>query len=161
MVEIDESLRKEIDQILSRYPVKEAGMLPVLYALQSRFGAISDEAIEVAARTLDVPPAKVYGVLSFYTLFKRPGEGKHTVWVCSTLTCALFGAKRIHRHLCERLKVDKNGTSPDRLFTVKRQECLAACEQAPCVQIDDDYHYKVTPEMLDGLIEALRAQEKA
>ncbi|HLG43245.1 MAG TPA: NAD(P)H-dependent oxidoreductase subunit E [Planctomycetota bacterium] len=159
MLEIDAALRKEIDQILARYPAKEAGMLPVLYAMQNRFGSISDDVIDATAKVIDVPPAKVYGVISFYTLFKRPGEGRHTIWVCSTLTCALMGAKRVHQHLCDKLRVDKSGTSPDRLFTVKKQECLAACDRAVCVQIDDDYHYNVTPAVLDGLIEAIRGQE--
>lgn len=162
MLEIDEALRKQIDSILRRYPQKQAAMLPVLHLMQEEFGSISDDAIRAAAKVLEVPPAMVYGVVSFYTLFKRPWEGRHTIWVCSTLPCALKGAKRIYEHLKEKLHVDeKDPTTSDRVFTLKKQECLAACEKAVCVQIDDDYHINVTPDMLDGIVDALRAQERA
>lgn len=160
MLEVDEALRKQIDEVLARYPERRAGMLPVLHLLQERFGSVSDDVIRLAARILDVPPAKVYGVVSFYTLFKRPWEGRHTVWVCSTLPCALLGAKAIHEHLRRKLRVDRDGTSPDRLFTLKKQECLGACDQAVCVQIDDDVHFRVTPEKLDALLESKRAAAK-
>lgn len=160
MLQLDAELRKQIDEIIARYPVRRAAMLPILHLFQERFGSISDEVIQSVAEILEVPPAAVYGVISFYVLFKRPWEGRHVIWVCATLPCALAGAERLYDHLKEKLKVDETGTSPDRLFTLKKQECLAACDRAVCVQIDEDYYFNMDPGKIDRIVDELRAREK-
>jgi NADH-quinone oxidoreductase subunit E len=158
MRELGPSVRKRIDQLLTRYPVRQAAMLPVLHLMQEVYGSISDEAVEQTASILQVPPAAVYGVVSFYTLFKRPWEGKHTIWICATLPCALGGAERVFDRCKKILGVEKDGTTADRLFTLKKQECLAACDKPVCVQIDDDYYFNQSPETIGPLIETLRDQ---
>jgi NADH-quinone oxidoreductase subunit E len=160
MVELDDSLRKQIEEIVSAYPQRQAGMLPVLHLMQERFGAISDDVIRTTAEVLGVSAAKVYGVITFYTLFKRPWEGKHVIWVCSTLPCALQGSEKLYDLLKDKLKVDETGTTPDGLFTLKKQECLGACEKAVCVQVDDEYHFNVTPEVIDKILDEIRAKEQ-
>jgi NADH-quinone oxidoreductase subunit E len=156
MKELTAEAQRRADWIVSRYPVRQAAMLPILYLLQEVYGSVSDEAITHAAKLLQVPPATVYGVLSFYTLFKRPWEGKHTIWVCSTLSCALAGSEKLFDHCRAALGVRKDQTTPDKLFTLKKQECLGACDKAVVVQIDDDYYFNVTPEVIDKIIDDLR-----
>lgn len=159
MRELSVDAQRRVDWLLTRYPVRQAAMLPILYLLQDVYGSVSDEAIVHAAKIIGVPPATVYGVLSFYTLFKRPWEGKHVIWVCSTLSCALGGSERLFDHCQAKLGVRKDGTTPDRLFTLKKQECLGACDKAVCVQIDDDYQFNMTPDAMDRIIDDIRDRE--
>lgn len=157
---LSEDRRKELDHLFSRYPTRQAAMLPVLYLMQEEYGSLTDDAIHHAAELLDVSPAKVRGVASFYTLFRMPWEGRHTIWVCSTLSCALRGSERVFDHLKETLGVRAGGTTKDGFCTLKKQECLGACDYAPVVQLDDEYLLNVTPESIDRAIENLRRREK-
>jgi NADH-quinone oxidoreductase subunit E len=156
MKELAEPVQKKIDWVVSRYPIRQAAMLPILYIMQEVYGSISDDAILHASKILQVPPATVYGVFSFYTMFRRPWEGKHTVWVCSTLSCALAGSEKLFDHCRAKLGCKKDGTTPDRMFTVKKQECLGACDKAVVVQIDDDYYFNQTPESLQAVLQKVR-----
>lgn len=159
MKELTAEQQKRVDWLLSRYPVRRAAMLPILYLMQDVYGSVSDDAVVHCSKIIECPPATVYGVLSFYTLFKRPWEGKHVIWVCATLSCALGGAERVFDHCRAVLGVNKDGTTSDKLFTLKKQECLGACEKAVVVQIDDDYYFNVTPDVMDKIIEDIRERE--
>lgn len=117
---------QRIEWTLTRYPNRRAALLPILHLLQADQGSITDECVFEAAKICEVSPAWVYGVLSFYTLFKRPWEGRTTVWVCSTIACALNGSDRLYDYLKEALRCGPDGVSADGRYTLKKQECLAA-----------------------------------
>ena len=105
----------------------------------------------VAAR-LDVPAAHVKGVATFYTLFNKEPVGRHQVWVCRTLSCALGGADAILHHCEKRLGIHAGQTTPDGKVTLRSAECLASCGTAPMMQINFDYHENLTPEKIDQVL---------
>lgn len=144
--------RKTIAGIVARYPERQAALLPVLRMAQDRAGWLSPEAMEAVARVLDLPPAHVAGVASFYTLFHKKPVGRHVIQICRNLSCALVGAQELIEHAKKRLGVDEGHTSADGRFTLQTVECLAACEGAPCLQVGEDYHLSVTPDRFDALI---------
>lgn len=151
--------KKKIDWILSRYPNKQAALLPVLRVAEQEFNGIGPEPIKLVARVLDLSPGFVYGVFTFYTQFRRQKEGKYILQVCSTISCALRGCRNIVHHLEDKLGIGPGETTPDGMFTLKKVECLGSCDTAPVVQINDDYHEGLTIEGIDKIVDALTEQK--
>lgn len=147
---------RELERILARYPNKMAATIPVLHLCQeANQNWVSEEVIQFVADKLEVGTAHVKGVVTFYTLFNQSPPGKHQVWVCRTLSCALRGADKI-LHQCEkRLKIHAGETTGDGKVTLRTAECLASCGTAPMMQIDKTYHENLTPEQVDKLLDQL------
>lgn len=143
----------KIDEILRRYPTKRAALLPVLWLCQDQNGWISPEVIAYTARRLDLSTATVKGVVTFYTMFFEHPVGENIVWVCRTLSCDLRGAKAIQEHLEQRFGCSVGETSKDGKFTLLKAECLAACGNAPMVQINDHFHEHLTTGKVDKVID--------
>ncbi len=154
-LQLSEKSKKHFAWLLTRYPTREAAMLPSLRLVEEEFGEISLEGMALVAELLQVPPARVYGVFTFYTHYRRAGTGRHLVQFCATLPCALRGSEALFDHASAKLGVKKDGTTADRRITLKKVECLASCGTAPCVQINDDYHENLTPEKLDAILDGL------
>lgn len=148
---------RELADILTRYPTRMAACIPLLHLCQEQNGWISDEVIEWVAKRLDLPPAHVKGVVTFYTLFNQKPVGKHQVWVCRTLACALRGADGVLSHCEKRLGVHAGETTKDGKFTLRTAECLASCGTAPMMQVDKEYYENLTPERVDEILRALGA----
>ncbi len=149
-----ESERK-LEEILARYPTKMAATLPLLHLCQDEHGWISEEVIHFVARRLDVTPAHVQGVVTFYTLFNQKPVGKHQVWVCRTLPCALRGGLDVLHHCERRLGIHAGETTADGKVTLRTAECLASCGTAPMMQVDKDYHEDLTRERVDAILDTL------
>ncbi len=151
-----EEHERQLRDILSRYPNKMAACIPVLHLCQDANGGwISDDVIGVVARRLDLSPAHVKGVVTFYSLFNESPPGKHQVWVCRTLSCALRGAEGIIEHCEKRLGVHVGGTTKDGRVTLRTAECLAACGTAPVMQVDRAYHENLSVESVDQILDGL------
>jgi NADH-quinone oxidoreductase subunit E len=147
---------RELTDILTRYPNKMAACIPLLHLCQDQNGWISEDVIHFVAHRLDLPPAHVQGVVTFYTLFNTTPPGKHQVWVCRTLPCALRGGLDV-LHQCEkRLGVHAGETSKDGKVTLRTAECLASCGTAPMMQVDKEYFENLTPEKVDEILDRLR-----
>ncbi len=146
---------KTFDEILSRYPNKQAALIPVLHLCQEQNGWVSGDVIAFASRRLDVETAHVQGVVTFYTLFNKEPVGQHQVWVCRTLSCALRGSDAILERCEKRLGVHAGQTTRDGKITLRTAECLAACGQAPMIQVDKDFHENLTIEALDKILDGL------
>lgn len=155
-VEFSPEAYRKFEQIIARYPKKEAAMLPVLYLAQQEFGYISADAIDYVAQLMDQPAARVYGVVSFYTMFNKKPIGRHHIQVCRTLSCALGGAEKVTRFLRKALGIDCGQTTPDGRFTLSEVECLASCGTAPMMQINDDYYENLTEEKITEILEGLK-----
>lgn len=151
----DESL-KRFGEIVGRYPKKEAAMLPVLYLAQREFGYLSCEAIEYVARLMDVPVARVYGVVTFYTMLNMKPIGRHHIQVCRTLPCALAGAERITAAIKAKLGVGVGETTADGRFTLSEVECLASCGTAPMMQVNDDYYENLNEQSVGEILDKLK-----
>lgn len=151
----------KLAEILTHFPDKRSALLSTLRLAEEEFGSIDNDALECVASCLDLSPAHVYGVFTFYTLFRKPEHGKYVLDVCCTLPCALRGARELTKHLVDRLGVQPGGSTADGVFTLRKVECLAACERAPVVQVNfDDIKDNLTPEKLDQIIETLRREAR-
>jgi len=146
-----------IEKILTRYPTKQAALLPVLWVAQETWGWISKEAAEEVARILEVPAAHVDGVLTFYTMFNLRPVGKNLLQVCTSISCHLAGAGRLLEHCKKRFGVDLEETTPDGKFTVVEVECIAGCDRAPSMMVNDTYYEPMDEKKLDALLNKLSA----
>lgn len=146
---------KHVEEILSRYPNRQAACIPVLHVCQEQNGWISDEVVAWVAARLDLSAAHVKGVVTFYTLFNKEPVGKHQVWVCRTLSCALRGADEILHHCEKRLGIHVGETTKDGKVTLRTAECLASCGTAPMIQVDKDYYENLTTAEVDRILDRL------
>lgn len=161
MARFSEANLKTATEILSRYPRPKSALIPLLHLAQEQDGYVTDEAMEHIAELIGITPAEVLGTCSFYEMFKREPVGRYLVNVCTNISCMLLGGEELLHHLEERLGVKAGGTTEDGMFTLEDVECIAACTEAPCMQVNYRYHYKVTPEAADAIIEDLRAGRRA
>ena len=148
---------RDLEQILTRYPTKMAALIPALHLCQEQEGYVTEEAILYLSHRLDLPPAHVKGVVTFYTLFNQKPVGKHQVWVCRTLPCALRGSDDILRHCEKKLGIHAGETTADGKVTLRTAECLASCGTAPMMQVDKEYFENLTHEKVDEILARLRA----
>jgi NADH-quinone oxidoreductase subunit E len=146
---------REMQDIFSRYPTKLAACIPLLHLCQEQHGWICPDIIDFVADRCAVPAAHVQGVVTFYSLFNQAPVGRHQVWVCRTLSCALRGAGEILARCEKRLGVHAGETTADGAVTLRTAECLAACGQGPAMQIDKTYHEHLTPETVDQVLDRL------
>jgi NADH-quinone oxidoreductase subunit E len=142
-------------RIIARYPRPKSALIPLLHLAQEQDGHVSDDAMEHLAELVGITPAEVLGTCSFYEMFKREPVGKFLVNVCTNISCVLVGADELLAHAEQRLGVTTGETTADGLFTLEGVECIAACTEAPCLQVNYRYRYKVTGDTFDGLIDEL------
>ena len=154
--EFSQETLKQFDEVVSRYPEKKSAILPVLYIAQKEFGHLSQETIEYVAKLMAIPAAHLYGIVTFYTMFNMKPVGRHHLQVCRTLPCALLGSERITNYLKKKLGINLGETTPDGKFTLSEVECLASCDTAPVMQINDDYCENLSEEKIDKVIENLK-----
>jgi len=145
---------RQVDEVLTRYPERRAALLPVLWLCQRQNGWISPEVVEYVAERLELSTAVIKGVVTFYTMFFDEPVGENVIWVCRTLSCELRGGKAIQEHLEHKLGCKAGHTSADGKFTLLKAECLAACGQAPMVQINDYYYENLDVRRLDRILDA-------
>ena len=158
-VEFSPKAKEELNRLLSRYPSPRGALLTVLHLAQEQFGYISQEVEEYLAELLEVPPAAVREVVSFYTLLQTTPPGSHVLRLCRNLSCHLRGGEEMQRHIEEKLGIEVGETTPDGKFTLLHSECLGACEMAPMMQLDEEYHGPLTVEYVDEILEPLLTGE--
>ena len=153
---LNETHKAEIDDILSRYPVKRSALLPLLYLAQREQGYITEAAMQEIAGMLKLTPPQVYETATFYTMLNLKPVGKFHLQVCKSLMCALVGSDTVIGWISAKLGIKPGETTPDRLFTLSIVECLAACGTGPMMQVNDDYYERLTEEKLDRILADLR-----
>ena len=144
-------------EIVGRFPRKKSALIPLLHLAQEQDGYVAQDAMVHIAEMLDLAPAEVYGTASFYEMFKFHPIGKYCINICTNISCQLVGAWNLLHHAEQRLGIKAGGTTADGLFTIEDVECIAACTEAPALQVNYRYRYKVTPESFDGLVAELGA----
>lgn len=156
---LSDAARTRISELIALYPRKRSALLPALYVAQAEMGYVTHGAMRDIAEMMEIHPTEVEGVATFYTLFAKRPVGEYVLQVCTTLSCALNGGVRLLKHLEERLGIRAGETTPDGKFTLMPVECLAACGNAPVMQVNDQYVENLTLEQADALIEELRAKK--
>ena len=144
-------------EIIGRYPRSRSAMIPLLHLAQEQDGYVTNEAMVHIGELVGATSAEVYGTATFYEMFKFEPVGKYLINICGTMSCALMGAEDLMHHAEETLGVKIGGTTSDGLFTLERAECQAACTEAPCLQVNYRYRFRVTSADFDGLVSDLRA----
>jgi NADH-quinone oxidoreductase E subunit len=155
-LEFSPQSKQRIERLLTRYPEKQAALLPVLHIAQDEFGYLPDPVVELVARTLGVSPAHVFGVVTFYTMFHREKHGKNELMVCTNISCMLRGGYGILQHIEKRLGIKAGESTADGVFALVEEECLAACANAPMMICGEDYFLDLTPEKVDTILDDLR-----
>ena len=160
-LEFSAQSKQQVARLLSRYPTKQAALLPVLHLAQEEFGHLPDEAIELVSRTLDVSPAHIFGVITFYTMFHREKPGRNELMVCTNISCMLRGAEELVAHVEGKLGIKTGESTPDgRIFLKCEEECLAACANAPMMICGEKYFLDLTPAKVDAALDDLRRRWK-
>ena len=151
---------KQIDEVITHYPVKRSATLPLLHLVQEDAGWISPEAIEWIAAKLELPPINVYEVVTFYPMFRQKPIGRRHIKVCRTLSCALTGGYKVCEQFQQEFGCPTGAVSEDGEVTIDFVECLASCGTGPVVMIDDDLHEKVDAAKVRELSDRIRAGAK-
>ena len=144
-------------EIVGRYPRSKSALIPLLHLCQEQDGYVTEDAMAHLAELLGLTPAEVYGVATFYEMFKFEPVGKYLVNVCTNIACQLVGGWELLEHAEEHLGIKPGGTTADGLFSLEDVECIAACTEAPCLQVNYRFRYKVSNGDFDQLIDDLRA----
>ena len=148
---------EEIRALPARFPEIRSAVMPALDIAQEEIGHLTQEAMTEVAELLKLDPGYVEGVATFYTLFHLEPTGKHHFYVCTNLSCTLRGAVDICDHIKRRIGVSEfKEVSTDGLFSVEEVECLGACEYAPMMRYEHRFHYDLTADRVDALIDAAR-----
>jgi NADH dehydrogenase (ubiquinone) flavoprotein 2 len=149
--------RQELDDILRRYPTKMAALLPALWIVQRERHWIGEQAMTEVAEVLDLTPAYVKGVVTFYTMYHQHPVGKYFIQVCTTSPCNVCGAEGVAQAFLEHTGCKELGvTSEDGRFTVIEVECLGACGFATPVMINEEFLESVSPEKIPTILAQLR-----
>ncbi|MBM7842506.1 MULTISPECIES: complex I 24 kDa subunit family protein [Herpetosiphon] len=158
-----EQHKAEIDGILARYPVdrKRSALLPLLYLAQDVYGRLNRDSIREVAEILDLPYTDVFEVVGFYTLFYNEDVGKIVLDVCDDVPCCFCGAEELVADLENRLGIKAGETTKDKVFTLRRVKCIAACDQAPVLQANLEFHNRVLPDKVEAMLTKLRNDVEA
>jgi len=145
--------RKRLDELLVRYPNKQAALLPALWMLQEARGWVSEAGMAEVADALGVTPAYVKGVVTFYTMYHQHPVGRHFIQVCTTSPCHVCGAEDVVKAFLAHTGCGELGvTSEDGRYTVIEVECLGACGFATPVMVNSDFLESVTPETVPDVL---------
>jgi NADH-quinone oxidoreductase E subunit len=159
-VKVKPETEKAIDELIGRYPVAEAALIPALHKVQDDLGWMPVEAMDWVADKLGLPRVRVYGVTSYYTMFRREKPGRHRLEICTNLSCSLMGAEHLRDYLCRKLSIKPGETTTDGRITLEEVECLGSCGTAPVMMVDDEYHENLTPEKVDTILSDLALRDK-
>jgi NADH-quinone oxidoreductase subunit E len=162
---LDDKTLGELREIAGRYPEARSGLLPMLHLVQSAEGRITPEGIQACADILDITPAEVSGVATFYTMYKRHAVGDYHVGVCTNTLCAVMGGDAIFARLKEHLDIGNDEVAEQRQgdqysVSLEHVECNAACDYAPVVMVNWEFMDNQTPESAVQMVESLRAGDE-
>lgn len=155
--EVRARLEPECRAKIAEYEESRSALLPILHIFQREMGWVSPEAIRACAEMLELPVSVVESTASFYTLFFRRPVGKYMLQPCRGLACIIGGAEGAMAHFRERLGVGHLETTADGLFSYEEVECLAACDRAPCMQVNLEFKYDLTDASIDDMLAQMRA----
>lgn len=157
-MKFSEETEARLERLIANFPPahKRSALVPMLLFIQDEVGAVTEEVIEEVSHRLQVSRLEIEEVVSYYSMLRRQPAGRYHLQICTNISCMLAGGEQLFAHACRRLGLGNHGLTPDGLFSLEEVECIGACCWAPAMQINYDFHYQVTPEQFDRLIEQLR-----
>ncbi len=144
--QISDALKEKIRGFFARYPSKRAALLPALHLVQETYGCVSHRAMRDVAELLEITPSEVIDTASFYTHYWTKPRGRRVIVACRGLSCELMDVQEVNRAICDHLGIGEHETTPDGEYSFVTEECLGACECAPCLLINERLHKNVRPE---------------
>jgi len=154
--ELSEGGRREFQRLLKRYPTKQSAVMPSLWLIQDEYGYVPSGAVDWLVENLSVSHARVWELLTFYTMFRSEPQADYVLQVCHNISCHIMGARNIIAHLEKRLGIRLGEKTPDGKFALEGVECLGACGHGPALQLGKHYYEHLTPEKVDAILESLR-----
>jgi NADH-quinone oxidoreductase subunit E len=152
---------ERVCQILDKHDRDTARLIPILQEVQAEYRYLPEEVLTYIATSLGLPPARVYGVATFYAHFTLTPKGRYVVRLCDGTACHVKGSIDILDALRKRLALrEGQTTTPDMLFTVETVSCLGACGLAPAMVINEDVHGQMTPDSAVAIVEAILTEEE-
>jgi NADH-quinone oxidoreductase subunit E len=149
---LSEAVKEKIRLFFRRYETKRAVLLPALHIVQDALGHISWQAMVEVAALLEIHPSDVIDTISFYTHFWTHPKGKKVITACRSITCELLGGAAVLEELKKQLDIEEHGTTPDERYSLTTEECIAGCDHAPCLLINEKLHKRVRPEHIAKLL---------
>ena len=156
---ISQSEQQSISDLVGQYKALPGALLPLLHAIQSELGYVSDSAVPIIAKGLNLSRAEVHGVISFYHDFKTSPVGRHTVQICRAEACQSMGSRQLETHAKQTLGIDYGETTADGAITLEPVYCLGNCACSPSMRINDDIFARVDADRFDQLISDLSSEE--
>lgn len=148
-----------LKKIIQKHHRKKGSLIPLLQDVQSAYGYVPREAVDLIAKEFNIYPVKIYEILTFYAQFYLTLRGKYTIKVCQGTACHVMGGKEILDYLSDKLKIGKGETTKDGLFSLERVACLGCCGIAPVLVINDQFYGKVTIQKLDKILNEYQAKK--
>jgi NADH-quinone oxidoreductase subunit E len=156
-------VREEIDRWVAKFPEgrQRSAVIAALHAAQHQnHGYLTTEQMNAIAAYLNLPPIQVYEVASFYSMFETKPVGRHSISVCTNISCMLRGSDEIVAHVEKKLGIKTGESTPDGRFYLKREEeCLAACCGAPMMMVDHVYYEDLTPARVDEVLDRIAGDD--
>jgi NADH-quinone oxidoreductase subunit E len=158
---LNEAAQKRIAELKDKFPQRRSAVLPAMHVVLEEVGYHNRDIVRQVADLLELSEMEVNETLSFYTYFPREGVGKYHIQVCTNVSCMLLGAEQLLEYLEQKLGIKAGQTTSDGLFTLSVVECLGSCGTAPVMQINQEYHEKLTRAKVDQILDALKQDRKA
>jgi NADH-quinone oxidoreductase subunit E len=155
---VSEQLDRFFTEKMREYPTRRSFLVPLLLYTQDELGFLSDEAISYVAQKVDLSELEIRNVISYYSMLVTQPRGKYNVQVCRNICCMLRGSDEISAHVKQRLGIPHKGTTADGMFSFEEVECIGACSWAPAMQVNYDFHEKLTAERVDEILDQYRSK---
>ncbi len=155
-MKLSDTFERRFSDMLGHYPTKRSVLVPTLLFMQDELGYLTDEAIREIAQRLELTELEVRNVTSYYSMLTTKPRGKYNVQVCRNISCMLGGADDVIAHLKKRLGIGHKGTTADGMFSFEEVECIGACSWGPAMQVNYDFHEKLTPEKAEQVLDDYR-----
>lgn len=155
---LDEANLTTALEIIARYPVKRSAVVPLCHLAQEQDGWLTQDAMAHIAELVDCTPAEILGTASFYEMFKLEPVGRYVMNICVGISCLLMGGDDLLHHAEQRLGILPGQTTEDGRFTIDGVECIAACSEAPCMQVNYRYFHRVSHAEFDQIVDDLAAK---
>jgi NADH-quinone oxidoreductase E subunit len=158
--EFSAEARAKIEALCERYPSRQPVVMAALHLAQKEHGQLDDDALQLVARTLGLPYALVYGVATFYTMYRRTKGGTNTLRVCTNISCMLRGGYEVLEALEKKLNIKRGEVTSDGAFALVEEECIAVCANAPAIVCGTHYFLDVTPGQAEEIVTFLKRNPK-
>jgi NADH:ubiquinone oxidoreductase subunit E len=147
---------EELDEVIAEYKGRPGALIPVLHEAQKLFEYLPEKVQDYVSQGLELPPTKVYGVVSFYSYFSTTPQGEYKIGVCMGTACYVKGAGKLIEEIEKELGISVGETTSDEKFTLVQTRCIGACGLAPVLTVNEDVYGRLTPDEISGILDKYR-----